>query len=137
MTKLIVSSSLTQLLTSFLSESSPARSFNASFTPSATKWTFVEYSVRVQGTAAISISGTSSVAGRIELQVGGNMKCQTREAVTLSGTVVIGVGLTITNPVDSVLTAWVAPNTSVQLVTTNESGTPTYTLVKATEYTLG
>lgn len=137
MIELSATQSLTNLLNNFLTESSPARSFNSSFTPSTDKWTYVLYSVRIQGSATINLAGTSSVAGRIELQVGGTMKCQARQALTLSGTVVIGVGITVTNPVDNILVAWVPPNTSVQLVTANESGTPTYTLVKVTEYTLG
>lgn len=134
---------LTQLLTAGMAQSSPSRSLNTDFVPSATKWTFVEYNVRIIGSSTISIAGSTSVAGRIELRkaVGspssGDVICQTREAVSLSGAVVVGVDITAINPVDAVLSAYVAPGETVNLTTVNEYGAPTYSVVRSIEWTLG
>lgn len=135
---------LTTVLNTGMTKTSPTRSLNTDFIPNTTKWTFVLYSTRISGSASITITGVSSISGRIELLAAAtspssptDLICQSRSSTTFSGAVIVGIAVTINTPEEGLLCAWVPPNYTVRLATTNETGTPTYTIVKSTEWTLG
>ena len=106
---------------------SPARAFNSTFQPSATKTTLAMYAIRIVSTSTL----LGSALGRVELRSDTNTPPTTVRSRMACG--VSGVGATNTN--ESTLTYLVPPGHNVNLTTVNESGTPTYTLVSVTEIT--
>lgn len=120
-------------LDEYLSPSAPennSRSLNSAFQPSSTRPVLVSYSVRV--VSGISLSGGAS--GRVELLSDASNPPTTsrgRVAGGVTGTVV--VGLSISDTAEGTLTYLVPAGHFVKLGTTNETGTPTYTLTQQHE----
>jgi hypothetical protein len=108
----------------------PARALNTVFQPSLTAVTLAHYSVRIVS----SLTLTGGAVGRCELLVGPTNPptiSMGRVAGGSSGTLSIGLNLIDTS--EAVLSALVPIGYYVELVTTNETGTPTYTITKVME----
>lgn len=111
----------------------PARSFNTTFQPSATRPVLCLYSVRIAST--LSLAGGQG--GRAELvsdAAAPPTVVQSRVAGSSTGTAVIG--LAITDVVEAVLVYLVPPGHNVRINTINEVGVPTFSLGRVTEITL-
>jgi hypothetical protein len=113
--------------------STPGRALNTTFQPSATRPVLVMYSCRV--VSSLTILGGQ--IGRIELRSDAaspptTVRC--RMAGGSTGT--LAVGLNIQDEVEAVLVYLVPEGHNVRLVTVNETGTPTFSLVAQTEITL-
>jgi hypothetical protein len=110
-----------------------SRSIGTAFQPSTTRPVLFICSVRI--VSALTISG--GAAGRCELLSDSSATPTTvraRVAGGCTGTVVVGVSLTDTAEATM---AWLVPTGDyVKLATTNETGTPTFTLTAQWELTL-
>lgn len=112
------------------------RSLNTCFQVSATKESFVAYSVDVD--TAISLAGGSN--GQVALRTYSDSGCTTdgqtiqRGKAGLTGTVV--VGLAVNNPGSVSLGGIITRGRYAKLETTNLTGTPTYTMA-ATQEVIG
>lgn len=93
---------------------------SAAFTPSTTNVVRVSYSVRIQ--AALSLAGGQS--GFVQLLINGVEACRTRNGQT--GTLIIG--LAVNGDSTAVLSEIINPGDTVQLVTNNTTGTPTFSI---------
>lgn len=112
----------------------PARAFNTTFMPSATRPTLVIYSVRVTCTQT---PASGAQAGRIEIRSDAGSPPTTVQAVMAggqSGTLV--AALTIVDAVGADLVYLVPEGHNVRIETVTEAGTPAYTLSRVTEITL-
>lgn len=129
---------LTDLLEQF-DESQPSRALNTPFQVNATRWAYVQYTVRIECSGSTTLLGGSATAGRVEFRRDSanpptTVRCQARESVQLAQTLGLTVGITSTVIEDYVIGGWVPPGHYVSLATVNESNTPTYTLVKTQEW---
>lgn len=114
--------------------SNPSRSLNACFQPSATKAVSVTYSVSVGADIALVAGGANGTA---YLETFTDSGCTTgtvelgRVGSGLTGAVVLGVA--IGNPFISQLHGLVAAGLYVKIRTQNNSGTPSFSLVRSQE----
>jgi len=108
--------------------STPSRSFNSNFTPSATKAVFVSYSVTIACTA--SLSGGQSAT--VELRSDTNATPTTvRAAVANANSVSLAIALTAVNTQTSVLSYVVPAGHSVRLAAPSAGGTVCTTSIAA------
>lgn len=121
--------------------STPSRTLNSNFTPNATRATLCVYSVRITTTGSLTITGGSTQTGRVELRSDNSAtpsttRCQIEGSAGLTGTVVVGVAINNTDIVEAVLIHIVPPGQKVRLVTTNVTGTPTFSITGSSEVSL-
>lgn len=114
--------------------SSPGRSFNSTFTPSATKATLVCYTVEIACTANL----VGGQAGRVRLLSDTSTPPTTERCqVYNENSVSLALAITAINKQRATLWHFVPPGHKVYLESTQVTGTPTITLVTQTEVTLG
>ena len=108
----------------------PSRTFNANFTPHATRPVLCMYSVQIE---AAAIVGTDQ-AGTVELRSDTNATPTTvRASVMNDMSITLGIGIGVTNKERSILMYLVPANHNVRLVT---SGSAAMSLVHQTEVVL-
>lgn len=114
----------------------PMRSLNTAFQPSTTQDTFVSYTVDV----AATLSLTGGATGTVTLQYADNSAMSTNLVSVQSGvngnTGTLTIGLALTQTGTCFLTGIVPAGKWVRLLTTNTTGTPTFTYRQAQEVTL-
>jgi len=116
-----------------LSPSTPSRAFGTAFQPSTTVPTFVSYSARV--VSALSL--VTGQAGRVELRSDtSNPPTTVRARVAGGSTGTLAVGLAIADIAEGPLAYIVPAGHYVNLVTVNETGTPTYSITSQVEIPL-
>lgn len=111
----------------------PSRTLNSNFTPSTTRPVLGIYTVRISSPINVSTGND----GTCELRSDTNatpttLICSTRNGNT--GTVVVGVAITSTT--EATLVHLFPPGHNGRLVTINNTGTPTFTLVRSVEIVL-
>lgn len=114
--------------------SSPGRSLNSTFTPSATKATLVIYTIEIPCTANLS----GGQAGRVRLLSDTSSPPTTERCqVYNESSVSLAIALTAVNKQRGILFHFVPPGHKVLLESTQVTGTPTISIVTQTEVTLG
>lgn len=106
--------------------STPSRTLNTNFTPSATNAVNVCYTFKIS--CSISLGGTCD--GNVELRSDTNATPTTvrgRTQMSLGGTLLIG--LIVSNSKEAPLCYLVPPNNNVRLVSTTISGSPNITML--------
>lgn len=115
-----------------LVQSSPSRSLNTVFTPSTTSDTLVNYSVSI----ATSLSLTTGQQGTVVLQISPpSTAWQTIASFTNGQTGTLTIGLALTQTISGTLSGTVPAGYKVQMVTTNNTGTPTFAVTATQEST--
>lgn len=112
---------------------SPGRTLNTTFTPSATNDVEVTYSVSI----ATSITLTAGSAGHVDLACDTSSPPTTIVATvsqSSTGTLTLGLNLNASNTL--VIRYRVPRNQNCRINTVNDVGTPTYNLVRQVEQTL-
>jgi len=106
----------------------PARSLNTCFQVSSTRDAFVSYSVDI----ATSLSLTAGQQGTVYLRTYTNNTCTTgtqEQARFVNGqTGTLTIGLALTQNVTGTLSAMIQGGSWVQIVSENNTGTPTFTM---------
>lgn len=120
---------------STVTPSTSARTLNsAGFQPSATNAVFAVYSIQISCTASL----TGGQAGQVQLLSDSNATPTTvRATIANQNTSGLTIGLTVVNNQTATLTYLVPAGHYVKLVSSNTTGTPTYTFVSQTEEVLG
>lgn len=116
---------------SFTPNSSPGRTLDTDFRPSASRPVLVIYTVRIAGTATGNLTG-----GRIDLLSDSATTPTTERCQARSSWKVTGALTTFAQAADSILTYLVPAGDYVRMVTTTENGAPTFTLIDQTEIPL-
>lgn len=111
----------------------PTRTLNSNFTPSTLRPVFGVYTVRI----ATSITLSGGAEGTVALlsdtaATPTTLICDARSGLT--GTVIGGIA--INNVQDVIVCGLIQPGYNARLTTTNNTGTPTFTLVRSVEYIL-
>lgn len=112
----------------------PGRSFNTTYKPSATQDVLLTYSVRIQ----TGLTLAAGAAGRVDLMCDNNTTPTTVVATVQqgsTGTLTIGLNLQSSNTL--VIHYRAMRNENCRMVTTNETGTATFTLVAQVEQPVG
>lgn len=118
--------------------STPTRAFSTNYTPNTDRDTFVVASVQVDTSSSITITGGTTVQGHVEFRSDNSAtptteRCRVGGGTGYTGTVLVGVAITSTSR-DIGTLPWIVPKgQKYRLVTVNDSGTPTFTLVMVSE----
>lgn len=119
---------------STVTPSTPSRTIGTAFQPSATNAVFCLYSIQIACTASL----TGGQAGQVQLlSDASNPPTTVRATIANQNTSSLTIGLTVVNNQTATLPYLVPIGHYVKLVSTNTTGTPTYTMVAQTEETLG
>lgn len=119
---------------STITPSTPTRTIGTAFQPSATNAVLCIYSIQIACTASL----TGGQAGQVQLLSDANNPPTTvRATIANQNTSTLTIGLTVINNQTATLSYLVPAGHYVKLVSTNTTGTPTYTMVSQTEEVLG
>lgn len=111
-------------------ESLQTRAFTTAYQPSATRWTMATWSFQID----CNLSLTGGQEGTIQVQTSpDNATWTTKATLRNSNTGTLTIGLNTTQKGGNPVTILVAPNYYVRAITTNVTGTPTFTFVSADE----
>lgn len=114
--------------------STPTRTLGTAFQPSTTKPVLCIYSIQIACTASL----TGGQAGQVQLlSDASNPPTTVRATIANQNTSALTIGLTVVNNQTATLPYLVPVGHYVKLVSTNTTGTPTYTMVSQTEEALG
>lgn len=119
---------------STITPSTPSRTIGTAFQPSATNAVFCLYSIQIACTASVSGGQTGQVQ---LLSDASNPPTTVRATLVNQNTSTLTIGLTVVNNQTSILSYLVPIGHYIKLVSTNTTGTPSYTMVSQTEAVLG
>lgn len=107
--------------------SNPTRSLNTAFQPSTTRNAFVTYAVDI----AATLSLTSGQNGTVTLQYaddsGFTTNVKTVQSAANGNTGSLTIGLNLTQTATATVSGMIPANKYVKIITTNTTGTPTFT----------
>lgn len=119
---------------STITPSTPTRTIGTAFQPSATNAVLCLYSIQISCTASLS----GGQAGQVQfLSDTSNPPTTVRATIANQNTSGLTIGLTVVNNQTALLFYLVPAGHYVKLVSTNTTGTPSYTMVSQTEEVLG
>lgn len=119
---------------STVTPSTPTRTIGTAFQPSTTNAALCLYSIQIACTASL-IGGQ---AGQVQLlSDASNPPTTIRATIANQNTSGLTIGLTVVNNQTAMLTYLVPSGHYVKLVSTNTTGTPSYSMVSQTEEVLG
>lgn len=119
---------------STVTPSTPTRAIGTVFQPSATNAVLGMYSIQISCTASL----TGGQAGQVQLlSDASNPPTTVRATIANQNTSGLTIGLTVVNNQTTTLPYLVPIGHYVKLVSTNTTGTPSYTMVSQTEEVLG
>lgn len=119
---------------STVTPSTPTRAIGTAFQPSATNAALCIYSIQIACTASLS----GGQAGQVQLlSDAANPPTTVRSTIANQNTSALTIGLTVVNNQTATLSYLVPIGHYVKLVSTNTTGTPTYTMVAQAEEVLG
>lgn len=109
------------------SDTYPSRTLNSCFQPSATRSTFVNYSIDINTTSTLASGQTGTVYLETFTDSGCTTGTQEVSRFVNGSTVSLAVAITLTQNVTGTITGYIPAGKYVKLRTQNNTGTPTFT----------